>query len=90
MGFGSDTVKTIQGLVLKGSSVVHINKSFTEDFGICMGIINRYESISGARLNLQKLMIMPLTARAGSSWTANTGCSIAEAGDSFVYLGVKT
>ncbi|KAL3684010.1 hypothetical protein R1sor_002032 [Riccia sorocarpa] len=33
---------------------------------------------------------MPLTSGACSSWTTNTGCSIAEQGEDFVYLGMRS
>ncbi|KAL3683997.1 hypothetical protein R1sor_002019 [Riccia sorocarpa] len=76
-------------------------KRFVDDIGICIivedgffqaikEVDKKYEAISGARLNLQESLVMSLTPKAGCEWKANTGCRIAEPGESFINLGVKT
>ncbi|KAL2643523.1 hypothetical protein R1flu_011110 [Riccia fluitans] len=51
-------------------------------------IVTEFEKISGAKLNLLKSVIMPLTPGAGESWLKNTGCEIAGEGQDFTYLGI--
>ncbi|KAL3686361.1 hypothetical protein R1sor_008935 [Riccia sorocarpa] len=92
MNFGADTIRRIKRLVLQGSSTVHCNGAFTETkeeyFEAIREVIQRFEHISGARLNLQKSIVMPLTPHAGANWLGNTGCEIAGEGQDFTYLGV--
>ncbi|KAL3692001.1 hypothetical protein R1sor_005652 [Riccia sorocarpa] len=53
-------------------------------------IIQVYESISGAKLNVSKSLIMPIGPSIPPDWTNETGCDIAGPGRGFIYLGVRT
>ncbi|KAL3695955.1 hypothetical protein R1sor_010031 [Riccia sorocarpa] len=53
-------------------------------------VIQDFEVISGARLNLSKSLIMPISSPPLPEWIDQTGCEVARAGMSFVYLGVCT
>ncbi|KAL3675966.1 hypothetical protein R1sor_025914 [Riccia sorocarpa] len=158
MGMGAETVDRIKGLVVGGSSEVHVNGSFTEEFqiergvrqgcplapllfamttqplmsalraeerrgnirglnigdgqtllhqlfaddtGICITaeerqfetlkeVIKEFEMASGARLNLQKSIVMQLKPRQPPPWMEQSGCEIAVPGRNFRYLGVAT
>ncbi|KAL3681464.1 hypothetical protein R1sor_024420 [Riccia sorocarpa] len=52
--------------------------------------IQVFEEISGARLNLAKSLIMPISPEIILDWVRTTGCDIAGPGKSFLYLGVTT
>jgi hypothetical protein len=49
--------------------------------------ISLYESASGAKLNLQKLIITPIATDIIQPWIINTGCQIASEGKINKYLG---
>ncbi|KAL3692735.1 hypothetical protein R1sor_006386 [Riccia sorocarpa] len=90
----------IQGLNIGGGhSLLH--QLFADDTGICITaeeeqfeslkeVIQEFESASGARLNLQKSVVMQLTPRQHPTWMDEAGCEIVGAGRSFKYLGVST
>jgi hypothetical protein len=50
-------------------------------------IIDLYERISGAQLNLGKSLILPLRACPTPAWFEEVGCQIAKSGEIFKYLG---
>ncbi|KAL3691386.1 hypothetical protein R1sor_005037 [Riccia sorocarpa] len=53
-------------------------------------VLQQYEEMSGAKLNMSKSLIMSLKPNRTPSWVHNTGCEFADAGDNFIYLGVST
>ncbi|KAL3697595.1 hypothetical protein R1sor_011671 [Riccia sorocarpa] len=53
-------------------------------------IIQVFEEISGAKLNLSKSLIMPIHPSVPPDWITTTGCDIAGPGRNFLYLGVST
>ncbi|KAL2608299.1 hypothetical protein R1flu_026872 [Riccia fluitans] len=82
-----------------GKSLLH--QLFADDTGICITaeekyfeatkeIVSSFERISGAKLNLLKSVIMPLTPTAGENWLHNTGREVAGEGRDFTYLGILT
>ncbi|KAL3679416.1 hypothetical protein R1sor_022372 [Riccia sorocarpa] len=53
-------------------------------------IIQTFEGISGAKLNLSKSLIMPICPSIPPAWVQATGCEIAGPGKDFLYLGIAT
>ncbi|KAL3692121.1 hypothetical protein R1sor_005772 [Riccia sorocarpa] len=83
----------------EGKSLLH--QLFTDDTGICIiadeaqfsrlkEVIREFEMASGACLNLQKSVVMPMKPRPPQAWLNETRCEIAGPGQKFVYLGVST
>ncbi|KAL3681900.1 hypothetical protein R1sor_024856 [Riccia sorocarpa] len=50
-------------------------------------IIERFEGVSGAQLNLSKSVIIPMALRRNPTWLVNTGCKILAEGEEVTYLG---
>ncbi|KAL3684326.1 hypothetical protein R1sor_002348 [Riccia sorocarpa] len=68
-----------------------INVTLSEEFfNNLHQIIKVFEQVSGARLNMSKSLVMPLTPRILPTWVHQTGCEIATPGVSFKYLGFST
>ncbi|KAL3696147.1 hypothetical protein R1sor_010223 [Riccia sorocarpa] len=57
------------------------------DFQVTKSIVDTFEKISGAQLNISKSMIIPLGNRDPPAWVLQTGCQVAEVGELVVYLG---
>ncbi|KAL3677843.1 hypothetical protein R1sor_020799 [Riccia sorocarpa] len=53
-------------------------------------VIGDFEIASGARLNLQKSIVMALRPGSTPGWIEETGCEVARIGRNFLYLGVST
>ncbi|KAL3689287.1 hypothetical protein R1sor_015596 [Riccia sorocarpa] len=53
-------------------------------------VIHDFEGISGAKLNLNKSLIMPIRPINPPAWVQESGCEIAGAGRGFRYLGIST
>lgn len=79
-----------------GKQLLH--QLFADDTGIFINsteanyrkatsLISVYERISGAQLNLQKLVLIQLNMGPSPDWFARAGCRIAARGEVFKYLG---
>ncbi|KAL3686194.1 hypothetical protein R1sor_004216 [Riccia sorocarpa] len=90
----------IKGLEIEpGFTLLH--QLFADDTGVCLGekqeyfeellrILGKYEQASGAKINIQKSMVMPLGGGTVPDWVRQIGCEIAEGGRIFKYLGIPT
>ncbi|KAL3685807.1 hypothetical protein R1sor_003829 [Riccia sorocarpa] len=68
-----------------------INITLSErNFRSLQHTIGRFKAISGAKLNLNKSLIMPLAPGGLPPWVYHTWCEIAHPGVSFKYLGIAT
>ncbi|KAL3689560.1 hypothetical protein R1sor_015869 [Riccia sorocarpa] len=88
----------IRGLqIAPGKSLLH--QLFADDTGICIEdkeeyftelqlILNRYELASGARINIQKSLVMPLGQATVPDWVRTIGCEVAKGRRHFKYLGI--
>ncbi|KAL3678690.1 hypothetical protein R1sor_021646 [Riccia sorocarpa] len=72
--FADDT-----GLFLQMDQQVFLNTTHT---------LQRFETASGAKLNLGKTLILPLRPMPTPAWLAATQCKIATPSDRFHYLGI--
>ncbi|KAL3701463.1 hypothetical protein R1sor_019485 [Riccia sorocarpa] len=61
-----------------------------EQFSRLKQVIQDFEELSGAKLNLGKSMIMPIRPARPPAWIHETGCEVADEGKSFKYLGIST
>ncbi|KAL3698494.1 hypothetical protein R1sor_012570 [Riccia sorocarpa] len=88
----------LKGLQIEpGRSVLH--QLFADDTGICIQedeenflelkrILAVYELASGAKINMNKIVIMPLGSSTVPEWVLQTGCEVATGDKMFKYLGV--
>ncbi|KAL3679581.1 hypothetical protein R1sor_022537 [Riccia sorocarpa] len=87
----------LTGIKLPGGRQL-LHQLFADDTGVHMQadegcfnttktVVETFEKISGAALNLSKSQIIPLGSREVPSWIQNTGCQVAREGDTVVYLG---
>ncbi|KAL3692146.1 hypothetical protein R1sor_005797 [Riccia sorocarpa] len=53
-------------------------------------LVGAFEIISGAALNIDKSVIIPLGVQEPQEWIRNTGCKIARKGEIVIYLGGPT
>ncbi|KAL3688010.1 hypothetical protein R1sor_014319 [Riccia sorocarpa] len=60
-----------------------------ENFRNLTTTISRFESFSGAMLNLTKSVVIPLALPEVPQWLKDTCCKIVESGDHIVYLGCR-
>ncbi|KAL3698517.1 hypothetical protein R1sor_012593 [Riccia sorocarpa] len=78
------------------SQLVH--SLFADDMGLCLNadednfkeaknIIEKFERISGAQLNVAKSLIIPLGMENIPRWILETGCRVVAEGDVWTYLG---
>ncbi|KAL3687387.1 hypothetical protein R1sor_013696 [Riccia sorocarpa] len=95
-----ERVGHLQGLNIGGDHTL-LHQLFADDTCICITaeerqfeklkeVIKEFENASGARLNLQKSIVMQLRSQQHPDWMGQTGCEIAGLGSSFKYLGVAT
>ncbi|KAL3698223.1 hypothetical protein R1sor_012299 [Riccia sorocarpa] len=91
---------SIRGLNIRGGQTL-LHQLFADDTGICITaeerqfetlkeVIKEFEMVLGARLNLQKSIVMQLTPKQPPPWMEQSGCEIAVPGRNFRYLGVTT
>ncbi|KAL3685916.1 hypothetical protein R1sor_003938 [Riccia sorocarpa] len=77
------TIKGVQ--IPRGKPILH--KLFADDSGICISateanfraltrIVNCFERVSGAKLNLAKSVIIPMVLDRSTPWLSSTGCKI--------------
>ncbi|KAL3676016.1 hypothetical protein R1sor_025964 [Riccia sorocarpa] len=71
--FADDT-----GLILKADK---------ENWDNATAVVQRFELISGARLNVAKSLVIPIGFCETPQWLIETGCKIALEGEVFTYLG---
>ncbi|KAL3690555.1 hypothetical protein R1sor_016864 [Riccia sorocarpa] len=75
-----------------------LHSLFADDTGLCLRateenfwaakeIVDRFEMISGARLNVAKSLIIPLGLETVPRWMLMTGCKVAVQGELWTYLG---
>jgi hypothetical protein len=62
-------------------------KTSQQNFRKVKEIIDTYERISGAQVNLSKSLILPLLAGPTPAWFGEIGCQIGQPGQVFKYLG---
>jgi hypothetical protein len=62
-------------------------KTSQQNFRKVKEIIDTYECISGAQLNLSKSLILPLRAGPTPAWFGEIGCQIGQPGQVFKYRG---
>ncbi|KAL3697642.1 hypothetical protein R1sor_011718 [Riccia sorocarpa] len=97
MGFGPKIICLIQGLMKEAETLVHQN----DDTGLCLKatqnifeeakrIVERFERISGAQLNVAKSLIIPIGLETVPRWLFETGCRVATEGEVWTYLGTPT
>ncbi|KAL3695930.1 hypothetical protein R1sor_010006 [Riccia sorocarpa] len=68
-----------------------VNLTMKEDhFNRLKEVIQIFEEIFGAKLNLAKSLIMPISLTTPPEWVSTTGCEVAGPGKSFLYLDVST
>ncbi|KAL3690279.1 hypothetical protein R1sor_016588 [Riccia sorocarpa] len=89
----------IQGVLIpRGKSLLH--RLFADDSGVSITaseanfqslkkIIECFEGISGASLNMSKSVIVPMAMEHPPAWVYEQGCQIMEGGDQMTYLGFK-
>ncbi|KAL3698650.1 hypothetical protein R1sor_012726 [Riccia sorocarpa] len=58
-----------------------------ENLNALQSTVKTYEEISGAHLNLEKSIIIPVAMEETPAWLSNTGCYIAKEGEVIKYLG---
>ncbi|KAL3682038.1 hypothetical protein R1sor_000060 [Riccia sorocarpa] len=58
-----------------------------ENLRVLQETVGKYERISGARLNLDKSIIIPIAMTDDPNWLGQTGCYIAHEGEVIKYLG---
>ncbi|KAL3697792.1 hypothetical protein R1sor_011868 [Riccia sorocarpa] len=58
-----------------------------ENWENATAVVQRFETISGARLNVSKSLIIPIRFQEPPQWLCETGCKIALEGEVFTYLG---
>ncbi|KAL3681274.1 hypothetical protein R1sor_024230 [Riccia sorocarpa] len=90
--------KRIKGLQV-GEEKQLVHRLFADDTGICLlededvfrtarETITEFEVASGAMLNLQKSIIIPMGTEDPPAWLRDTGCTVAALGERFNYLGL--
>ncbi|KAL3683883.1 hypothetical protein R1sor_001905 [Riccia sorocarpa] len=68
-----------------------INLTMTDgQFDRLTTILQGYEAMSGARLNMSKSLVMQLKPMCSPDWLQHKGCEIAGTGINFIYMGVST
>ncbi|KAL3689282.1 hypothetical protein R1sor_015591 [Riccia sorocarpa] len=89
----------ISGLwISPGKTLLH--QLFADDTGVCIQaregdfqelerILARYEVASGAKVNMEKSLVMPMGLADCPAWLRQKGCGIIEGEQSFKYLGVR-
>ncbi|KAL3683766.1 hypothetical protein R1sor_001788 [Riccia sorocarpa] len=88
----------LRGLFIEPGKVL-THQLFADDTGVCIqaqesefqeliGILEKYELASGAKINLAKSLVMPMGRQAAPEWVKTKGCVVVEAGNSFRYLGI--
>ncbi|KAL3690380.1 hypothetical protein R1sor_016689 [Riccia sorocarpa] len=90
----------VKGLTITtDESLLH--QLFADDTGIMLqldenvfretrDILAKFETASGARLNIHKTTVIPMFEQPAPIWLQRTGCQIARREDRFRYLGVLT
>ncbi|KAL3681238.1 hypothetical protein R1sor_024194 [Riccia sorocarpa] len=87
----------IQGIKTSNFSQL-VHSLFADDTGLCLqadennfrsakAIIEKFERISGAQLNVAKSLIIPLGMDLIPIWILETGCKVAVEGEVWTYLG---
>ncbi|KAL3698064.1 hypothetical protein R1sor_012140 [Riccia sorocarpa] len=95
-----EEVGRIQGVNV-GANKTLLHQLYADDTGISITLsedyfrnlqqtIGKFEVISGAKLNINKSLIMPLSSGVLPAWIHSTCYEIAQAGMSFKYLGIST
>ncbi|KAL3679387.1 hypothetical protein R1sor_022343 [Riccia sorocarpa] len=90
---------SLKGVNIPGGRPL-LHKLFADDSGVCIAateenfntlrkIIERFERISGAKLNLSKSVILPMIIDRTTPWLLQTGCKILNTAEDTVYLGCK-
>ncbi|KAL3680137.1 hypothetical protein R1sor_023093 [Riccia sorocarpa] len=59
-----------------------------ENFYAAKSIVEKFEQISSAKLNVAKSLFIPIRMESIPRWMFNTGCRIASEGEVWMYLGV--
>ncbi|KAL3700078.1 hypothetical protein R1sor_018100 [Riccia sorocarpa] len=89
----------LEGLnIPNGRSILH--RLFAEDSGVTIKasednfknltkVIEKFERVSGAQLNLAKSVVIPMALERLPSWLESSGCKILREGEEITYLGVK-
>ncbi|KAL3689702.1 hypothetical protein R1sor_016011 [Riccia sorocarpa] len=88
---------TVQGIQL-GDSMQILEALFADDTGLLLKatennwkgateVIQKFEVISGAKLNVMKSLAIPIGFTEPPLWLKQTGCKIANAGEIWTYLG---
>ncbi|KAL3678154.1 hypothetical protein R1sor_021110 [Riccia sorocarpa] len=78
-----------------------LHSLFADDTGLCLkatranfeeakNLVEKFERISGARLNVAKSLIIPIGLDTIPRWLLETGCKVAAEGEVWTYLGTPT
>ncbi|KAL3675254.1 hypothetical protein R1sor_025202 [Riccia sorocarpa] len=78
-----------------------IHSLFADDTGLCLkatqdnfeeakSLVEQFERISGARLNVAKSLIIPIGLETIPRWVFEMGCRVASEGEVWTYLGTPT
>ncbi|KAL3675639.1 hypothetical protein R1sor_025587 [Riccia sorocarpa] len=89
---------TIKGVQIPGGGKPILHKLFADDSGICISateanfqaltrIVNCFERVSGAKLNLAKSVIIPMVLDRSTPWLSSTGCKILSSQEEVKYMG---
>ncbi|KAL3693269.1 hypothetical protein R1sor_006920 [Riccia sorocarpa] len=82
----------------RGGTLLH--RFFADDSGVAITtspenfenlkrVVERFETMSGAQLNITKSVIIPMAIDPNTSWIRDTGCRVLQQGEEIVYLGCK-
>ncbi|KAL3681018.1 hypothetical protein R1sor_023974 [Riccia sorocarpa] len=89
----------LQGVSIPGGKSL-LHRLFADDSGVSIaateenfqsmkGIIEGFERISGASLNMSKSVILPMALERLPPWIHDSGCTILEGNNQVTYLGFK-
>lgn len=84
---GIDTgqgLKLIHQLFADDTSI-YLNKT-KEDFVVATEVIQVFERIFGAQLNMEKSVLIPLDSNSNIDWLARAYCKATQSGEIFTYL----
>ncbi|KAL3684100.1 hypothetical protein R1sor_002122 [Riccia sorocarpa] len=90
-------LKNIEGIKINDDKQL-LFSLFADDTGLCLrateenfrvakAVVDRFEAISGAQLNVSKSLIIPLGLERVPRWMLMTGCKVAAEGEIWTYLG---
>ncbi|KAL2608864.1 hypothetical protein R1flu_027437 [Riccia fluitans] len=83
-----ETIKSLPAGKAPGEDGLPVEADESNFQSLCR-IIERFERISGAQLNLAKSVIVPFALERPPHWLQETGCKVLKPGEYITYLGCK-